>query len=112
MEKTQNSTQTFIDLTSLNNFRLGNGLGLEVIYQNKEITYSDEKKGEDDPKVIETKNLWKQAIENNLSDEEIAKYYNNYIESLKLAGGNVDLVKAKDSWQQAVNKNQDNKTVS
>lgn len=112
MEKTQNNTQTFVDLTSLNNFRIGNGLGLEVIYQNKEITYSDEKKGEDDPKVIEAKNLWKQAIENNLSNEEITKYYNDYIEALRLAGGNIDLVKAKDAWQQAVNKNLDDKTVS
>ena len=85
--------KTFTDIPSLWNFKIGNGLKLEVIYQEKDIYYSIEEDALEISKVIEDKfpvikelrEIWEKSIKDNLSKDIITENFNNYFEASQSA---------------------------
>lgn len=81
------NTKTFTDIPSLWNFKIGNGLKLEVIYQEKTISYSIEDKNSEfyNETVVNAKKAWEEAVSLNLSEEEIQHLYKEYLNKLEAA---------------------------
>ena len=91
------NTKTFTDIPSLWNFKIGNGLKLEVIYQEKDIFYSVEQeayeaavkaleRGEEPPYLYTVRKNWEDALNSGTaSAEEIKTLYQIYITELEKA---------------------------
>ena len=84
---TKGDFQTFTDLSCLNNFKIGNGLKVEIVYQEKEVTYEVENPNSDlyNENVIKAKEAWQNLLQNNGSSSEISKAYSNYLNILQEA---------------------------
>lgn len=87
MGKYEGKFQTFTDLSFLNNFRIGNGLKVEVVYQEKDVSYSVDNEASEyaNAAVIAAKKAWEEAVNNGASQERIKELYNIYLEELRKA---------------------------
>lgn len=87
MDKYEGKFQTFTDLSFLNNFRIGNGLKVEVVYQEKDVSYSIDNEASEyaNATVVAAKKAWEEAVTKKEPQEIIKKLYNIYLEELQKA---------------------------
>jgi hypothetical protein len=66
MDKYDKDSKIFSEISSLSNFKIGNGLKVDIVYQEKVIQYIVEDPNSEfyDPNVIKAKNNWQSAIDN------------------------------------------------
>jgi hypothetical protein len=66
MDKYNKDSKVFSEISSLSNFKIGNGLKVDIVYQEKVIQYVVENPNSEfyDPNVINAKNIWESAIKN------------------------------------------------
>lgn len=85
MDKYNKDSKVFSEISSLSNFKIGNGLKVDIVYQEKVIQYVVENPNSEfyDANVINAKNIWESAIKNGQSQIIINRYYNDYLTVLQ-----------------------------
>ncbi len=92
MDKYNKDSKTFTDISSLSNFKIGSGLRVDMVYQEKVIKYVVEEPNSEfyDENVVNAKNKWQQSVDNHLDQSIIDTNYKDYLDKLQKSINNLN----------------------